>query len=353
MKVVDTKLKFILILSLFLLKNMPISAGMINKGKSQACEFKNLLLIIAEDEIYPVQGFADIGKVKVRLYNNSLFSISSFGISYSVYTLDKSVPIISKDYKLIDIIGGIDPGNSVAETIYIHDIDAKISKNLNFEFKLIEIIDDKQKSIIRQKINYLDLSNKIPIFECIESTSSAIIKPQILTEVEEQESDLVPSRASQPKSRPKNLKIVKEIKTKPELKSKEVVDAKQDAAIKSILESLKEINEPKPFLDLTYEQKSSVGSIIRNKMRLCWNPPVGVENGLTNVMILGLKFDIDGKLVESPVNLTPNYGVGSLQAFEAARRAVIRCSPYNELDPEIYEGWKELNFEFNPKNMDR
>ena len=189
--------------------------------------------------------------------------------------------------------------------------------------------------------------------EVIENTPAEETTTQIVTEAEEQESDLVPSRTSKPKNRPKNLKIVKEIKTKPKLKPKEVVEAKKDATAESILESLKEKNEPEPFLDLTPAQKESVGNIIRNKMRLCWNPPVGVENGLTNVMILGLKFDIDGKLVESPVNLTPDSEVGSLQAFEAARRAVIRCSPYNELDPEIYEGWKELNLKFNPKNMGR
>jgi len=189
--------------------------------------------------------------------------------------------------------------------------------------------------------------------EVTENTPAEETTTQIVTEAEEQESDLVPSRTSKPKNRPKNLKIVKEIKTKPKLKPKEVVEAKKDATAESILESLKEKNEPEPFLDLTPAQKESVGNIIRNKMRLCWNPPVGVENGLTNVMILGLKFDIDGKLVESPVNLTPDSGVGSLQAFEAARRAVIRCSPYNELDPEIYEGWKELNLKFNPKNMGR
>ena len=189
--------------------------------------------------------------------------------------------------------------------------------------------------------------------EVTENTPAEETTTQIVTEAEEQESDLVPSRTSKPKNRPKNLKIVKEIKTKPKLKPKEVVEAKKDATAESILESLKEKNEPEPFLDLTPAQKESVGNIIRNKMRLCWNPPVGVENGLTNVMILGLKFDIDGKLVESPVNLTPDSEVGSLQAFEAARRAVIRCSPYNELDPEIYEGWKELNLKFNPKNMGR
>ena len=202
-----------------------------------------------------------------------------------------------------------------------------------------------------EKVNGAD-EEKLEI-ELNENTPAEESTIQIVTEAEEQKSDLVPSRTSKPKSRPRNLKTTKEITTKPKLKPKEVVEAEKDTTAESILESLKEKKEPEPFLNLTPAQKESVGNIIRNKMRLCWNPPVGVENGLTNVMILGLKFDIDGKLVESPVNLTPNSGVGSLQAFEAARRAVIRCSPYNELDPEIYDGWKELNLKFNPKNMGR
>lgn len=178
---------------------------------------------------------------------------------------------------------------------------------------------------------------------------------QIVTEAEEKRSDLVPSRTSKPRNRPKNLKTIKDITTKPKLKPKDVVNSAKDPTAESILKSLKDKDkdEPEPFLTLNPAQKENVGNIIRNKMRLCWNPPVGVENGMTNVIILGLKFDIDGKLAESPVNLTPNSGIGSLQAFEAARRAVIRCSPYEELDPEIYEGWKELNLKFNPKNMGR
>ena len=123
----------------------------------------------------------------------------------------------------------------------------------------------------------MDLSNKSPIFECIKNTPTGITKPQILTEAEEQESELVPVRASKPKNRPKKLKIVNELKAKPELKPKEVVEVKKDTTAKSILESLKKINEPKAYLGLTYEQKLSVGNIIRNKMKLCWNPPVGVE----------------------------------------------------------------------------
>jgi len=120
-----------------------------------------------------------------------------------------------------------------------------------------------------------------------------------------------------------------------------------------LLDNFTETIDTNRFLNLTPEQKEDVGNIIRNKMQLCWNPPVGVENGIDNTLILGLKFNIEGKLTESPVNLTPYSGVGSLQAFEAARRAVIRCSPYDELDPELYDGWKEINIQINVKNLER
>ena len=172
--------------------------------------------------------------------------------------------------------------------------------------------------------------------EVIENTPAEETTTQIVTEAEEQESDLVPSRTSKPKNRPKNLKIVKEIKTKPKLKPKEVVEAKKDATAESILESLKEKNEPEPFLDLTPAQEESVGNIIRNKMRQCWSPPVGVENGSDEaLLILGLKLEIDGeiwwKLLKTLT--TRIWGWRLYRHYEAARRACNKmCSPYNELD---------------------
>ena len=100
-------------------------------------------------------------------------------------------------------------------------------------------------------------------------------------------------------------------------------------------------------------KNNQIANIVIDKMKRCWIPHVGVENGLTNVMNLGLKFDIDGKLVESPVNLTPNSEIGSLQAFESVRRAIIRCSPYNELDPDIYQAGQEITIKFDPRNLGR
>ncbi|MDB4191384.1 cell envelope biogenesis protein TolA [Amylibacter sp.] len=192
--------------------------------------------------------------------------------------------------------------------------------------------------------NEIDVNENTPVEE---STT------QIVTEAEEKKSDLVPSRTSKPRNRPKNLQIIKEITTKPKLKPKDVVNSEKDPTAESILESLKEKDELEPFLTLTPAQKEDVGNIIKNKMTKCWNPPVGVENGQTSVIVLGLKFDINGELLETPENITLNSGDGSLQFYEAARRAVMRCAPYNELDTELYHGWKELRFKFDPKNMGR
>ena len=73
-----------------------------------------------------------------------------------------------------------------------------------------------------EKVNGAD-EEKIEI-ELNENTPAEESTTQIVTEAEEQKSDLVPSRTSKPKSRPKNLKTTKEIAIKPKLKPKEVVE---------------------------------------------------------------------------------------------------------------------------------
>ena len=142
----------------------------------------------------------------------------------------------------------------------------------------------------------------------------------------------------------------------PQLRDKDLIP--EDSSVDNqnatgLLDNLTETIDTNRILTHTPEQEEDVGNIIRNQMRLCWNPPAGAENGLPQSIILGLKFDIEGRLIESPVNLTPDSGVGSLQAFEAARRAVIRCGPYDELDPELYDGWKELKILIKIKNLER
>jgi hypothetical protein len=347
--------KIIFSATLFLITNSTVYADSIGKAESQTCDFKNLLLITAEDVIYPTEDFADIGKVKVNLYNNSVFSISSFGISYTVEDLDQSGEVITKDYKLIDIVGGIESGMSSVETIYIHDIKKDTYAGLKFDFKLVDIKDNKQKLIHSQKYNDLEKSSKSLAFDCIKSTpKESKIQTSKSTITEKIHDDLVPSSISKPKKRPKKLTISKARNTNLKIKTEKVFNFEKDRTIEKMLEKLIKNDDTlqRQSLSTNENENENIAKIIRNKVRLCWNPPRGSKDEFANSITLGLKFDIDGKLVESPKNLTRNYR-GSLQAFEAARRAVIRCSPYSELNPATYDVWKELNLVFQLKNMAR
>ena len=85
-------------------------------------------------------------------------------------------------------------------------------------------------------------------------------------------------------------------------------------------------------------------------IRQCWNVPIGLENDSSNVIIMGIKLGIDGNLEEDPINLSPNSGVGMIRAYEAARRAVLRCQPY-KLPADAYEYWREMEIELDPSEM--
>ena len=172
---------------------------------------------------------------------------------------------------------------------------------------------------------------------------------KIVTEAEEQKSELVPSSTSKPKSRPKNLKVIKEIKTKPKIKKQKESDLIKDAIAAEIAEKeIKDLEEPKKPISqpLTKEEEQNLVLNIRQ----CWNVPVGLENDSSNVIIMGIKLSIDGNLEEDPVNLSPNSGVGMIQAYEAARRAVLRCQPY-KLPADKYETWREMEIELDPSEM--
>lgn len=84
----------------------------------------------------------------------------------------------------------------------------------------------------------------------------------------------------------------------------------------------------------------------------CWNPPVGVQNDADLVVMLGVELKPDGSIASNPVLLAPaGTPQGTVkQAYEAGRRALIRCAPY-ALPRDKYEQWRQLEVVFNPQNM--
>lgn len=93
---------------------------------------------------------------------------------------------------------------------------------------------------------------------------------------------------------------------------------------------------------------------LRVQVGQCWRVPDGIENADDLRVVLSIDLDADGKvaggprLVEPAVADTPALRT----AFEAARRAILRCGGAGfDLPAEKYEQWKVLELEFVPEGV--
>ena len=180
---------------------------------------------------------------------------------------------------------------------------------------------------------------------------------KIVTEADQSESKLAPSSSSRPRGRPNDLKVAEAPKPKPEpqVEPETVSEPAEDLIAKAIAEDLakaiaEEANQPAAVEGPPMTGAETSGLVFA--IQECWNVPVGLENDSSNVITMGVKLNRDGTLEEEPRKIAPISGsaAGILQAFEAARRALIRCQPY-DLPAEKYETWREIEIVFNPQQM--
>ncbi len=99
---------------------------------------------------------------------------------------------------------------------------------------------------------------------------------------------------------------------------------------------------------LTGEEEEGLKFAIRE----CWSVPIGIRNDSELKVTLGVELDRDGTVKGTPRLLEPGAIESSEieQAFNAARRAVMRCQPY-ELPADKYEQWQRMEIVFNPERM--
>jgi len=87
----------------------------------------------------------------------------------------------------------------------------------------------------------------------------------------------------------------------------------------------------------------------------CWNVGSLSTDALGTTVVVGLEMSRDGTPVRSSIRMvgaTGGSGEASRQAFEAARRAIIRCGARGfDLPPEKYDRWRDIEMTFNPENM--
>lgn len=96
---------------------------------------------------------------------------------------------------------------------------------------------------------------------------------------------------------------------------------------------------------------------LRVAVSQCWNVGSLSSDALSTTVIVSVSMNPDGTPITGSITLEGRDGgseAGARQAFEAARRAIIRCGARGyQLPAEKYEQWKEIEITFNPDEMRR
>ncbi|WP_069300407.1 hypothetical protein [Neptunicoccus sediminis] len=192
---------------------------------------------------------------------------------------------------------------------------------------------------------------------------------EIVTEAEQDPNSAAPVKSARPKGRPSDIVARAQAAKDAARKAAEQEQAKQAAADKAAADQAAKDAQARAIEEavkaaaaeaaaesaarpsgppLTGREKGALVLAVQQ----CWAPPVGVQGAADLVVTLSVELSQDGKLVGNPKLIEPSGTPQGLvqQAYEAGRRALIRCAPYN-LPQDKYEQWRQLEVVFNPQNM--
>lgn len=174
---------------------------------------------------------------------------------------------------------------------------------------------------------------------------------EIVTEAEKPPSDYAPASSDRPRGRPKDLMARAQAAATQAAKDQEARDIA--AAIATATADAQKAASPSRATapsgpPLTAGEKEGLVLAVKE----CWNVPIGLENASDLVVVLAAELGLDGRVQGSPRLIDPagNPQGAVKQAFEAGRRALLRCQPY-DLPKEKFEQWRQIEVVFNPKKM--
>ena len=99
--------------------------------------------------------------------------------------------------------------------------------------------------------------------------------------------------------------------------------------------------------DLSMDEKT----YIKMHTADCWSPPPSVNANSHVKISLRILFKPDGNLLQQPVVVEGTPSPLGPALAESAIRAVISCQPYSKLMPAHYDQWRDLIFDFDPKDL--
>ncbi len=90
---------------------------------------------------------------------------------------------------------------------------------------------------------------------------------------------------------------------------------------------------------------------LRAAIEQCWLVPIGMSGAEEMRVTITMDLDKDGRITGAPRVAASGGEPNTRRAFaESARRAVLRCAPYN-LPKEKYDTWSKVVVNFDPSDM--
>ena len=90
---------------------------------------------------------------------------------------------------------------------------------------------------------------------------------------------------------------------------------------------------------------------LRARLTQCWNPPAGVDANTKIHVSLRVLLKQDGSLAQPPAVVEASQSALGPALAESAQRALLVCQPFTMLRPEHYDQWKDLQLDFDPREM--
>ncbi len=192
--------------------------------------------------------------------------------------------------------------------------------------------------------------------EPAEATAPEEANDRIVTEVDDT-ARLAPTRSLRPPARPERRATPTPATPIPAASTPDTTNpnstrnAVNDALAEALGESGAQATPAPVGPPLTGGEKDA----LRVAVSSCWNVGSLSSAALQTTVVVGVSMTPEGKPVTSSIRMLTSSGgpdAAAKQAYEAARRAIIRCgSKGYDLPPEKYAQWQEIEMTFNPERM--
>jgi hypothetical protein len=177
---------------------------------------------------------------------------------------------------------------------------------------------------------------------------------RILTEADDKGDGPPKTSKRPPSSRPVQVAAAKpEPKPAEQTEQKDAINDALSRALAGSTSSASSDNAPSgpSGPPLTTGEKEA----LRVAVSACWNTGSLSTDALRTTVVVAVEMSDDGKPLANTIRmLTSSGGSGTAakQAFEAARRAIIRCGGQGfGLPVDKYDHWREIEMTFNPEKM--